>query len=124
MLEDVAMRLAPRFADEYIAAARRNRLPLPDSAVAQAYGERAAHAWARKLDQKLGAIGDTQFVLGLDGNLIVIGSRAGRSVHLAQRPVVRVSPKGKPFHQFQSRLHVDGGFVSEADYRKLFSKQS
>ncbi|HOW46128.1 MAG TPA: hypothetical protein PLB26_00625 [Rubrivivax sp.] len=122
MLEDVAARLAPRFADEYIAAARLKRLAPPSHAEAQAYGERAAYAWARKLDLKLGPIDGATFVLGLDGHLIVIGARAGRSVHLAQWPVVRVSPKGKPFHQFQSRLHVDGGFVSEADYRKLFTQ--
>ena len=87
---------------------------------AQKYGERVALEWYNKMRSKLG---DLDLIViadaGKGGDIIIKGQHKGREVSILQQRIINVSPKGLAFHQFPSRIYVDGKFLSEAAYKKL-----
>ena len=87
---------------------------------AQRYGEQTAVQWFYKTNQKLGDLQNPTLVRDRDGYVHVKGERGGHGIELVQQRIINVSPLGRPFHQFPSRIYVDGKFVTEADYLKQF----
>lgn len=89
--------------------------------IADYYGASVALEWFYKTNAKLGALDDARLECDSGGDVIVSGTRAGKSVRMVQQRVLKQSPRGRLFHQFPSRLYVDGQFTPEAEYRKLFA---
>jgi hypothetical protein len=87
---------------------------------AQQYGERVALEWYNKMRDKLG---DLERIVvadaGKGGDIVIKGWHKGRGVSILQQRIINVSSKGLPFHQFPSRIYVDGKFLSESAYKRL-----
>lgn len=90
-------------------------------AFAKKYGEHAALDWFHKTGAKLGELTEAEVVYGSDASLIVLGKRDGKTVQIEQQRILKASPKGKLFHQFPSRIYVNGKFTPEAAYARLFA---
>lgn len=87
---------------------------------AEAYGLSTALQWFYKTNQKLGDLQSPVLVKDRDGYVHVKGERDGKKVELVQQRIINVSPLGKLFHQFPSRIYLDGKFMTEEAYAKLF----
>ncbi len=86
---------------------------------AKKYGAAVALEWYHKMQRKLGALTDVKVDLRGGGDVTIIGTHKGDKVRIEQQRIMNVSPLGTPFHQFPSRIYVNGKFVSEAQYKKL-----
>ena len=87
---------------------------------AKAYGDEAALNWFHKTNAKLGDVSGVE--MGAPGsNMQVVAERSGKKIVLDQQRIINCSPKGKLFHQFPSRLYVEGKFTPESAYKKLFA---
>lgn len=87
---------------------------------AQRYGEQTALQWFYKTNQKLGDLQSPTLIKDRDGYVHVKGERNGQQVELVQQRIINVSPLGKLFHQFPSRIYLNGKFITEEAYYKLF----
>lgn len=87
---------------------------------AAAYGEQTALQWFYKTNQKLGDLQNPKLVRDTGAEVNVKGERDGKQVELVQQRIINVSALGKLFHQFPSRIYVDGRFTTEEAYYKLF----
>lgn len=86
---------------------------------AKDYGDQAALDWFHKTNAKLGDVSSVE--MGAPGSSMqVVAERDGKKIVLDQQRIINTSPKGKLFHQFPSRLYVDGKFVPEAAYKAMF----
>lgn len=88
-------------------------------AKATKYGEEVAVQWFYKTNGKLGALDDAKLINDNGGDVHVTGKRGGKRVEIVQQRIINTSPLGKAFHQFPSRIYVDGKFVTEAAYVEL-----
>ncbi len=91
---------------------------------AKEYGKAAAERWADRVEAKLAgarvtAIGQS------DGEISFLARRAVadgmHDIELRTQRVLKRTPSGRIYHQFPSRLYVDGKLVTEAAYRQLFA---
>lgn len=102
---------APVLIDEALLTAR-----------AAEYAEATALQWLAKITAKLGPVQNAS-VQWRSGNRITIQAlREGKLIEFHQEQILKSSPRGKLHNQFPSRLYVDGKFVSEAVYRKVFKE--
>lgn len=113
-----------RFLSSETEAGRVVRYTLNDAKLA-AYAAEVATAtveeWAGKIEAKLGDL-DAVIVRNLHANdFLIVGTRDGRKVTIEQNMILNVSSRGILFNQWPARIYVDGKFVSEAKYRKLFA---
>lgn len=72
--------------------------------------------FAAKLEKKLGTLGDFKATFTRGADFTLSGTRNGHHVLVEQQTVFKVSPQGKPFHQFPARIYVDGKFVPANQY--------
>jgi len=87
------------------------------------YAEEVVTAFASKLTAKLECVTNVT-VHHLDGaDMRITAERDGKKIHIEQRCVLKVSPKGKLFNQFPALIYVDNKFYAEAAYKKLFSNE-
>ncbi len=87
---------------------------------AEDYGARTALQWFHKTNQKLGDLQNPVLISDRDGQVHVKGERGGQAVELVQQRIINVSPLGKLFHQFPSRIYVGGKFMTEEAYAKAY----
>ncbi|KKN72364.1 hypothetical protein LCGC14_0411910 [marine sediment metagenome] len=86
---------------------------------AKAYGERISLEWYNKMLAKLGSLNGVQVTLNLGrGDIRVRGRRGSDVVTIDQQRIINVSSRGTLFHQFPSRIYVNGKFLSEVSYKK------
>lgn len=100
---------------------RNAKVQLDDAALVRycdAYGMEAALQWFYKTNAKLGELSKAELVEDAGGEVIVLGERHGKAIRFAQQRIINTSPKGKAFHQFPSRIYVDGKFTPDAAYQK------
>lgn len=88
---------------------------------AEENADAAIATWVAKIDRKIGACTDVEVSRGTADLLsFTINARwNGRTVHLQQSPVFKVSPRGMPFYQFPARIYVDGEFTPEAKFEAM-----
>ena len=103
---------------------RTFRYSIDDERLAKHAGEYAdavVESWAGKIEAKLEELDEatTRYLSGT--SFEITGERAGRKIRIEQNMIVNVSTKGKVFNQFPARIYVDGQFMSEAKYKKLFA---
>lgn len=86
---------------------------------AKAYGERVALEWYNKMRLKLGKLSNVKVLyMPRGGDITVTGKYKGKTVTIDQQRIINVSSRGTLFHQFPSRIYVNGKFMSEANYKK------
>lgn len=89
--------------------------------VAKEYGEQACLEWFYKTNAKLGPLEDAELHRSSGGDVEVTGKRSGHDVRMSQQRILKATQAGRLFHQFPARLYVDGKFMPEAIYAKLFA---
>lgn len=90
--------------------------------VAAKWAEAAALEWYGKIVSKLGEVESiVEHAAPSRSDLRLSGVKAGREFRLEQQRIMKSSPKGRVFNQFPARLYVDGKFVSEAAFKKMFA---
>ena len=86
---------------------------------AKAYGDRVSLEWYNKMRMKLGDLRNVKVLHRTrGGDITVTGTLNGKAVILNQQRIINVSSKGTLFHQFPSRIYVDGKFMSEAQFKR------
>jgi hypothetical protein len=86
------------------------------SKVAAENAEAQIAEFARKLQAKLGQIGDFKAVFSRGADFTITGNRSGREIRVEQQTIFKVSALGNPFNQFPARIYVDGKFTPAAEY--------
>ena len=86
---------------------------------AKKYGEKVALEWYNKVIAKLGPLRNVKASIMRGGDVIVTGEYKGNKVRLDQQRIINVSSRGTLFHQWPSRIYVNGKFMSETAYKKL-----
>lgn len=115
-VSDTVTKKGPDGRDQHILVLNEAKL----AREAESYGMRTALQWFYKTNQKLGALQSPELVKDRGGYVHVRGERDGQKVELVQQRIINVSPLGKLFHQFPSRIYLGGKFVTEEAYAKLF----
>lgn len=85
------------------------------------YGYQASLDWFHKTNSKLEDIEDAVLVSKHGADIHIAGVRKGMVIDLHQQMIVQCSVKGLLFNQFPARIYVDGKFMSEHAYHKLFA---
>jgi hypothetical protein len=90
---------------------------------AKKYGENTALAWYDKMQGKLGDL-DNVTVTPPDnsGYVTITGNYKDNSVRIEQQRIINQSSRGLLFHQFPSRIYVNGKTQSEVEYKKTLRK--
>jgi hypothetical protein len=118
---DITTKLGPsgiRGASDRISTMTINEVLLKASA--EKYGMESALEWFYKTNGKLGELTHATLINDDGGRVHVKGERNGKKIEIVQQRIINVSPLGKAFHQFPSRIYVEGKFVTELAYQKLF----
>ena len=87
----------------------------------QFYAEETTKAWLAKIITKLGPISSATVALYDGRNFVIRFERDGRKCTIEQQSILKCTNRGKMFHQFPSRIYVEGQFYSERNYQALFS---
>lgn len=75
-----------------------------------------------KLNAKLGDLDDAVVRrASAGGEFSITGTRNGKSVHVEQQTVIKVSSRGVWFAQFPARIYVDGKFTPASKYQAAIS---
>lgn len=88
---------------------------------ARQYADQAVEAWESKINEKLGELENAEARYFDGAGFTITGTRGGRQIRITQQQVLKWSKNGTPFHQWPSRIYVDGKFTPEAAYKKLFA---
>lgn len=86
---------------------------------AKEYGDRVALDWYNKVLAKLGPLKNVKAAVRTSGDVVVTGDYKGTKVRLDQQRIINVSSRGMLFHQWPSRIYVDGESMSESAYKKF-----
>lgn len=85
------------------------------------YAEQTTKAWLLKIIEKLGHVESVE-VSRYDGrNFVIRFVKQGKKCYMEQQSTLKCSAQGTLFHQFPSRLYVEGQFYSERNFKALFS---
>ena len=88
---------------------------------AKTYADDQIAAFTHKLLAKLGDLNDV-VIHNLSPNAFtfrISGTKLGHKISIEQNRIINVSPKGTMFHQWPSRIYVDGKFTPEKAYKAL-----
>lgn len=78
-------------------------------------------SWAKKINDKIGKLDDFKVArMSASNSFGFTGYRNGKHVGIDQQSILKCSKNGVWFNQFPARIYVDGEFISEAKYKKLF----
>ena len=85
------------------------------------YADDQIAAFTLKLVKKVGNLNDV-VIHDLSPNsftFLITGKLGVFDVRIEQNRIINVSPKGTPFHQWPSRIYVEGKFTPESAYKKI-----
>jgi len=91
---------------------------------AKEYGGRVALEWYNKMLSKLGPLKNVKVVMASHGDIMVTGKYKDNDVRIDQQRIINVSSRGTLFHQFPSRIYVNGKFMSEVNYKKYIRSKA
>ena len=86
---------------------------------AEAYAVETVDAIVCKVLSKVGELEDAELKDVFAGRFVLTGKRGDRSVVIRQTRILNVSSKGKLFHQWPSRIMVDGKRMSAKAFGEL-----
>lgn len=81
---------------------------------------RVVEAWVGKIAMKMGELDDATAHYVSGTSFRISGTRGGHKVSIEQQMILNVSRLGTLFNQWPSRIYVEGEFVSESAYKKMF----
>lgn len=89
------------------------------------YADQQVAAFTHKLHRKLGDLRDVRIDdINVGGFTFLIYGTApgGQTVRVEQNRILNVSPRGTLYHQWPSRIYVDGQFTPESRYKRLVAE--
>jgi hypothetical protein len=90
---------------------------------AEKYADDALSAWFQKIISKVGDLSNIKFSYSPRGfSFTMYGKRGTDDIRIEQNMIVNQSKKHLLFNQFPSRIYVNGKFLSELNYKKMFVK--
>jgi hypothetical protein len=87
---------------------------------ATAVANQVVETWVGKIAMKMGELEEATAHYVSGTSFRISGTRGGHDVSIEQQMIINVSRLGTLFNQWPSRIYVDGKFMSEAAYKKMF----
>jgi hypothetical protein len=91
--------------------------------LAQEKAEALCLQWETKINGKIESLTNVKLVYGGDLTYMITGERDGEKVTIEQIMTLCANSHGTVYNQFPARIYMDGKFVPEAEYKKMFGEE-